>query len=120
MKIGEKNSNSINMKARIRAIFEKYISAEHRVLQALPDPLGINIDRSRQTYFEDPQHPDYVGFQLMDIDHAKDLGDRLRDIWKNEPILLEMIPDLEVVAEAMRKEEKDQAAELDSFIYVMY
>lgn len=120
MRTGKKNSNLINMKDKVDRIFEEYVLRKHQVMKLENDPLGITIDKNAESYFECPNYPDQLHFQIMALADRNELELELVKLWKQDPVLVSMVPELAKLADELRKENKQQSADLDSFIYVMY
>lgn len=121
MKTGKKNSNWTNpMNTEIRDLFQKYVLKESASLKESKDPFHIHADKNLTTYYESPRHLSQLSYELMDLDNEKDFTEHMTKIWKDSPSLLLMIPEMVKAALALKEQEKDQSADLDSFIYVMY
>lgn len=122
MKTGKKsfNSTSESLKERIKGLFDGCIKSQSRHFAAKNDPLKLNIDYSCSTYYESPRHLPQLNFQLMDLEDARELSKYLTELWEGEVELLQMIPEIIVIAFALKEEDRDSSSDLDSFIYAMY
>jgi len=108
------------MNTEIRDLFQNYVLKESASLKEGKDQLHIHADKNLTTYYERPRHLPQLSYELMDLDNEKELTENMTKLWKDNPNLLLMIPEMVKVAMALKGQEKDQSADLDSFIYVMY
>ena len=108
------------MNTEIRDLFQKYVMKESALLKEGNDVFNIQADKNLITYYESPRHLSQLSYELMDLDSEKEFTEHMTKIWKDSPNLLLMIPEMVKVALALKGQEKDQSADLDSFIYVMY
>lgn len=105
----------------IRDFFDKHIlPLNKKVVHGENDYLNIKTDASKESYFSDPLHPDYLYLTNISLNNEDEVIAYLNEFWKNEPELLGMIPDLAKLIFTLKEESKEQSAELSPFVYAMF
>ena len=123
MRTGRKNSSSTEaeaLRAAITRLFEEGLKGNAALRERALASLRTGISPEAETYYETPRHPQQLSHQWMDLDSVDDLGKGLAELWKDEPGLLALVPEMARIAGALKETSSEQSAELDSFIYVMY
>lgn len=109
------------MHSQIRKFFDKHIVHLHRDYAAGNlQTLDLGLQPSADSYFTEPQHAGQPYLTNIPFDNAGTLQNYLEDFWKDEPQLLELVPDLVKLAFALKEENREQSAELSPFVYAMF
>ncbi len=82
--------------------------------------LETQLDPAAESYFGPLKHPAYQNLSNIAFHSPEELEADLRNLWKDEPSLLSMVPDLVVLAFKLKEENKEQTAELSPFVYTMF
>ena len=124
MATGSLNTNSIkleNMKDLIKTFFEEHVLPLHdRMKTQEVSFLENHLDTAAESYFGPLKHPAYQNLSNIAFPTAQDLEEDLRTLWKGEPSLLAMVPDLVILAFKLKEQNKEQTAELSPFVYTMF
>lgn len=111
----------MNMHSQIRKFFDKHIARLHTEHAAgnLPT-LDLRFGSPADSYFTEPLHAGQLYLTNIPFDNAGALQIYLEDFWKDEPRLLQLVPDLVKLAFALKEENREQSAELSPFVYAMF
>ncbi|HMG68665.1 MAG TPA: hypothetical protein VK588_13295 [Chitinophagaceae bacterium] len=111
-------SSKIN---KIREFFEKHISALHKHTEKGEcSCLDLKFDKNTDSYFTKPINPQYLYLNTISLENEEKLKDYLNEFWKDQPSLMNLIPDLVKLAFILKEDCKEQSAELSPFIYAMF
>jgi|ERR1035437_126524 hypothetical protein len=107
--------------SNIKEFFEKHILFLYQNVKTgeiiyLNDKFNTDED----SYFSKPIHPECQYLSTIPLQNEVELNSYLETFWNDEPALLNLIPDLVKLAFTLKEENKEQAAELSPFLYVMY
>jgi hypothetical protein len=107
--------------SNIKEFFEKHILPLYQN-EKTGDITYLNKDFNitGDSYFSKPLHPQYEYLSTIPLENEVELNSYLQTFWKDESALLNLIPDLVKLAFTLKKENKEQVAELSPFLYVMY
>jgi hypothetical protein len=109
------------MNNRIKNFFDKHISILHKKGNAV-ESLFLNFEfgSAKESYFIAPAYPQYLYLNTICFETAEKLEEYLNEFWKDQPALLNLIPDLVELAFSLKAEHKEQSAELSPFVYEMF
>ena len=82
--------------------------------------LDLAFNQDRQSYFTSPQYPRHMYISSVPIENERELADYLNQLWREDPKLLDLIPDLVQLAFVLKEQYREQTAELSPFIYAMF
>jgi hypothetical protein len=107
--------------SKTKEFFEKhilplYLNNKAGEILCLDKKFNINVD----SYFSSPRHPECQYLSTIPLEDEAELKSYLQTFWKDEPALLNLIPDLVKLAFTLKLENKEQVSELSPLIYVMY
>jgi len=109
------------MNAKIRDFFDKYISILHNQVETGERGyLDLEFDKAKDSYFTSPVYPQYLYLNNIPFESEQKLRDYLNELWKDQPALLNLIPDLTSLAIILKDEHKEHVAELSPFVYAMF
>jgi len=109
------------MNDKIKEFFDRYISPLHKPAAAGDCCyLDFEFDKAKDSYFTIPAHPQYLYLNNICIENERELEDYLNEFWKDQPALLDLIPDLTRLVFILKEEHKEQSAELSPFVYAMF
>src|SRR5688572_847361 len=109
------------MDYKIRKFFDKHIAPLHQPISANESCfLDLELDESKDSYFSLPLYPKYLYVNKIPFENESELEDYLKDFWKEQPAFSKLIPDLVTLAFILRKDLKEQSAELSPFVYEMF
>ena len=109
------------MNTKIREFFDKHISILHNQVEAGERCyLDLEFDKAKDSYFTLPVYPQYLYLNNISFESEQKLQDYLNELWKDQPALLNLIPDLLSLAIILKEEHKEHAAELSPFVYAMF
>ena len=106
---------------RIRDFFDRHIANMHKSIE--DDQLGhldLKFDKDKDSYFTAPKHPQHLYLNSISFENEKQLADYLNEFWKQQPALLDLIPDLVTLAFILKEKYKEQSGELSPFVYAMF
>lgn len=105
----------------IREFFEKHILPLYKnIRRGEIVYLDDKFNTADNSYFSKPLHPEYLYLNTIPLQNKVGLSSYLKSFWKDEPALLNFIPDLVKLAFILKEENKEQSAELSPFLYVMF
>lgn len=109
------------MNNEIRAFFERRILPLHQQAVAEgKDGLDRACTSAAPSYFGELKHADKLYLNTVPIGNETELEAYLRDFWKAEPSLLELVPEFAQLAFRLKEENREQSAELSPFVYAMF
>lgn len=109
------------MSDKIRGFFEKHIRNLHRQVEKDKTRyLDLEIDKAKESYFVTPQHSEYLYLNNIPFETERELEVYLSQFWKDQPELLELVPDLIKLALILKESQKEQSAELSPYVYAMF
>ena len=109
------------MNNKIKDFFDKHISTLHKQVEAGECCyLDLEFDEANDSYFTTPVYPQYLYLNNISFESERELEDYLNEFWKDQPALLNLIPDLTSLVFILKAEHKEQSAELSPFVYAMF
>ena len=107
--------------SNIKEFFEKHIlSLYQNVKTGEITYLNDKFNTDEDSYFSKPLHPQYQYLSTIPLQNEVEFNLYLQTFWKDEPALLNIIHDLLKLAFTLKEGNKEQAAEVPPFLYVMY
>jgi hypothetical protein len=109
------------MNNKIKDFFDTHISPlPKRIESGEFSYLDLEFDKAKDSYFTSPVYPQYLYLNNISFESEQKLRDYLNELWKDQPALLNLIPDLLSLAIILKEEHKEHAAELSPFVYAMF
>ena|SRR5688572_4099893 len=109
------------MNNRIKEFFDTHISTLHKCIESGEcSYLDLEFDKAKASYFTRPVHPEYLYLNNISFESDQELLGYLNELWKDQPALLNLIPDLTGLAIILKEEHKEHVAELSPFVYAMF
>lgn len=119
---GSSNMSSIDeMELEIRKLFDSLLRAYEVGKQGMPY-FPISVDKNLQSYYELPQHSEYVNFAWIDTKDKESLVMSLTDLWKNlnSQEFLPLVSAMSEIAFKLKETQGEQSSELSPFVYTLY
>ena len=121
---GNLNMNLIKMNSnddRIKDFFVYHISALHKNMKGQTSCyLDLGFKQDKQSYFTSPLYPQHMNISSLPIESERQLADYLNELWREDPKLLDLIPDLIRLAFILKEQYREQTGELSPFVYAMF
>ena len=118
------NMNLIKMNSnddKIKDFFVHHIAALHKNIKGQTSCyLDLGFNQDKQSYFTSPQYPQHMYLSSLPIENETELAGYLNELWREDPNLLDLIPDLIRLAFILKEQYREQTAELSPFVYAMF
>ncbi len=109
------------MKNSIIDFFQQYILPLHeKSVAERKQYLNFEFQSSVESYFTAPEHPEYLFLTNIPVDNPNELERYLREFWKSDPELSDLVPDLVKVAYQLKMDNIEASTELSPFVYAMF
>ena len=109
------------MNDKIKQFFDSHISILHKRIEAGEcSYLDLEFDKAKDSYFTAPVYPQYLYLNSISFENEQSLPDYLNELWKEQPELLNLIPEITNLAILLKEEQKEHVAELSPFVYAMF
>jgi len=106
---------------KIKDFFVHHIAALRKNIRGQTSCyLDLGFNQERQSYFTSPRYPQHMYLSSLPIENERELTDFLNELWREDPKLLDLIPDLVQLAFNLKEQYREQTAELSPFIYAMF